>query len=108
MEAPQLAPPPPPSLLSAPPPSPWEPAKVFGPAKPPPQDDRSQLAYQAELAFRQSHQSEYSNRDYSNSSKKLRARRTIDYFGEMAKWNLVRVPRSPVRVQEGCGLELVS
>jgi len=82
--------PPAPSLLPAPPASLWSPSLVFGPARPPPQDDRSQLAYQAELAFRQSHQSEFNNRDYSNSSKKLRARRTIDYFGEMGKWTLVR------------------
>lgn len=79
-----------PSLLPPPVPSPWQPSKVFAPAKPPPQDDRAQLAYQAELAYRQSHQNEHNNRDYSNSSKKLRARRTIDYFGEMGKWELVR------------------
>lgn len=96
----------PPSLLPAPPPSLWEPSKVFGPARPPPQDDRSQLAYQAELAFRQSHQSEFNNRDYSNSSKKLRARRTIDYFGEMGKWNLVRSTLLTLLVRRlGCRIE---
>ncbi|CDZ97317.1 Polyadenylation factor I complex, subunit PFS2 [Phaffia rhodozyma] len=69
----------------------WTPSAYTQPAKPPPQDERAQSAFQAETAFRAANSDGFNNhRDHSNGPKKLRARRTIDYFGEFAKWSTVR------------------
>ncbi|KAL7409880.1 WD40-repeat-containing domain protein [Mrakia frigida] len=77
------------------PPALWEPTKTHDPARPPPQDDRAQSAHAAETAFRAANQDSFYHRPYDSSGgpKKLRARRTIDYFGEVGKWNLMRKTR---------------
>lgn len=71
----------------------WQPTQTLEPAVPPLPDTRAQSAHAAESAFRAANQDSFYHRPYdaSGGPKKLRARRTIDYFGEVGKWNLVRV-----------------
>lgn len=69
----------------------WQPTATSEPAVPPLPDSRAQSAHAAESAFRAANQDSFYHRPYDSSGgpKKLRARRTIDYFGEVGKWNLV-------------------
>ena len=75
----------------------WKPTATLEAAVPPLPDSRAQSAHAAESAFRAANQDSFYHRPYDSSGgpKKLRARRTIDYFGEVGKWNLVShiVPR---------------